>query len=76
MKGISFVNISPLCSKPTLKQYATLWTNITLLLLLSPPPQPKLSWNNVVDYAFLAEFNLLHDSCWDVRDCPWTRPAV
>ena len=30
----------------------------------------------MVDYAFLAEFDLLRDSRWDVRDCPWTRPAV
>ncbi|KAF8230523.1 hypothetical protein L208DRAFT_1281425, partial [Tricholoma matsutake] len=39
------------------------------------PPQPNLSWNDVVEYAFLADFDLLWENRQDVRDCPWTKPA-
>ena len=39
------------------------------------PPRPTLSWNDVVEYAFLADFDLLRDSRQDVRDRPWTKPA-
>jgi hypothetical protein len=34
-----------------------------------------LSWNDVVEYAFLADFDLLRDSRQDVRDRPWSKPA-
>jgi hypothetical protein len=43
-----------------------------------PPCQergPNLSWNHVVEYAFLADFDLLQDSCHDVHERPWTKPA-
>jgi hypothetical protein len=39
------------------------------------PPRANLSWNDVVEYAFLADFDLLRDSRDDVRDRPWTKPA-
>jgi hypothetical protein len=39
------------------------------------PPRLNLSWNDVVEYAFLADFDLLRDSRQDVRDRPWTKPA-
>ena len=39
------------------------------------PPRPNLSWNDVVEYAFLTDFDLLRDSRQDVHDCPWTKPA-
>ena len=39
------------------------------------PPHPTLSWNDVVEYVFLANFDLLQDSHQDVRDRPWTNPA-
>ena len=39
------------------------------------PPRPNLSWDDVVEYAFLADFDLLRDSRQDVRARPWTKPA-
>ena len=39
------------------------------------PPCPTLSWNDVVEYAFLANFDLLQDSRQDVHDRLWTNPA-
>lgn len=39
------------------------------------PPRPKLSWDQVVEYAFLADFDLLRDTREDVRERPWARPA-
>ncbi|KXN92082.1 hypothetical protein AN958_09785 [Leucoagaricus sp. SymC.cos] len=40
------------------------------------PPQPILTWNQVVQYAFLSEFDLLKDSCEDVWERPWAKPAA
>ena len=39
------------------------------------PPAPKLSWDKVVEYAFLADFDILRDSRQDVRERPWAQPA-
>jgi hypothetical protein len=39
------------------------------------PARPNLSWDDVVEYAFLADFDLLRDSRQDIRDRPWSRPA-
>ncbi|KAF8054767.1 hypothetical protein FPV67DRAFT_1681827 [Lyophyllum atratum] len=39
------------------------------------PPRPQLTWESVVEYAFLADFDLLRDSRQDIRDRPWSRPA-
>ncbi|KXN86496.1 hypothetical protein AN958_09968 [Leucoagaricus sp. SymC.cos] len=39
------------------------------------PPRPTLTWNRVVQYAFLSEFDLLRDSREDVRERPWAKPA-
>lgn len=42
---------------------------------MSPPCTP-LKWDQVVEYAFLADFNLLLD-CWqDVWEQPWAKPAA
>ena len=30
----------------------------------------------MVEYAFLADFDLLSDTREDVRQCPWARPAA
>jgi hypothetical protein len=38
------------------------------------PSQPKLSWDQVVEYAFLADFDLLRDTREDIRR-PWAQPA-
>ncbi|KXN89219.1 hypothetical protein AN958_05922 [Leucoagaricus sp. SymC.cos] len=51
-----------------LKQY-----NTTAAAMI--PPRPTLTWNRVVQYAFLSEFDLLRDSRKDVREHPWAKPA-
>ena len=35
------------------------------------PPAPKLTWKKVVEYAVLADFDLLRDVRQDVREKPW-----
>ncbi|KAJ7143092.1 hypothetical protein C8R43DRAFT_954234 [Mycena crocata] len=42
---------------------------------LLDPPMPQLSWEQVVEYAFLADFDILRDTRAEVRSRPWTRPA-
>jgi hypothetical protein len=39
------------------------------------PPMPQLTWEEVVEYAFLADFDILCDTRGEVRSQPWTRPA-
>src|ERR1700722_1773183 len=39
------------------------------------PPQPTLEWKDVINYAFLSEFDLLRGARQDVRTRPWARPA-
>jgi hypothetical protein len=39
------------------------------------PPMPRLSWEQVVEYAFLADFDILRDTRSEVQSKPWTRPA-
>ncbi|KAJ7797083.1 hypothetical protein B0H14DRAFT_2390128 [Mycena olivaceomarginata] len=39
------------------------------------PPMPRLTWEQVVEYAFLADFDILRDTRPDVQSKPWTRPA-
>lgn len=36
---------------------------------------PKSDLNYVVEYAFLADFDLLRESHQDICDCPWSKPA-
>ncbi|KAI6025410.1 hypothetical protein BKA83DRAFT_4492152 [Pisolithus microcarpus] len=40
------------------------------------PPRCQLHWDEVVEYAFLSEFDLLRDSRQDVSQQPWTTPAA
>jgi hypothetical protein len=40
------------------------------------PPRQELSWEEVVEYAFLADFDLLRDARQDIRDRPWSTPAA
>ncbi|KAG6809770.1 hypothetical protein H0H92_014809 [Tricholoma furcatifolium] len=40
------------------------------------PPRPPLTWDEVVDYAFLADFDLLRDCRQNVSERPWARPAA
>ena len=39
------------------------------------PPRPLLGWEEVVEYAFLADFDLLRDTRQDIRNRPWATPA-
>jgi hypothetical protein len=39
------------------------------------PPMPVLTWEEVVEYAFLADFDILRDTRAEVQSRPWTRPA-
>jgi hypothetical protein len=47
---------------------------LTAVYALSPP-HSHLSWNEVVEYAFLADFDLLHDTHQDTHERPWVMPA-
>ncbi|KAJ6450265.1 hypothetical protein C8R45DRAFT_1057216 [Mycena sanguinolenta] len=37
------------------------------------PPKPTLSWEEVVNYGFLAEFDILRDTADSIHSRPWTR---
>jgi hypothetical protein len=39
------------------------------------PPRMQLSWEQIVDYAFLADFNLLREGREDIRTEPWAQAA-
>lgn len=39
------------------------------------PPWPPLSWKEIAEYSFLAEFDLLRHSHTDVRQDRWAQPA-
>ena len=41
------------------------------------PPAPALDWKNVVNYAFVSEFDILRHaySRVDITSCPWILPA-
>ncbi|KAI0058310.1 hypothetical protein BV25DRAFT_1872035 [Artomyces pyxidatus] len=39
------------------------------------PPRPTIDWQEVVEYAFLADFDLLRNARQDVRPKPWATPA-
>ena len=47
--------------------------NATALAL--NPPWPALKWDEVVEYAFLSDFDLLHDAHQDIQHLPWATPA-
>ncbi|KAF8217912.1 hypothetical protein K438DRAFT_1901011 [Mycena galopus ATCC 62051] len=39
------------------------------------PPRNELSWEQIVDYAFLADFDLLREGREDIWSEPWAQPA-
>ena len=41
----------------------------------APIGRPSLTWKEIVDYGFLAEFNLLRHSRDDVCEHTWAKPA-
>ncbi|KAJ7032249.1 hypothetical protein C8F04DRAFT_1211224 [Mycena alexandri] len=46
----------------------------TAAAALSPPRTP-LTWDQIVDYAFLSDFDLLREGREDIRDEPWAQPG-
>ncbi|KAJ7044323.1 hypothetical protein C8F04DRAFT_1027413 [Mycena alexandri] len=46
----------------------------TAAAALSPPRTP-LTWDQIVDYAFLADFDLLREGREDIREEPWAQPG-
>jgi hypothetical protein len=40
------------------------------------PPRPQMSWEAVSHINFLEEFHLLHNTRNDIREKPWSQPAV
>jgi hypothetical protein len=40
------------------------------------PVRQELTWEEVVEYAFLADFDLLRDARQDIRSRPWATPAA
>ncbi|KAJ7473405.1 hypothetical protein FB451DRAFT_1035558 [Mycena latifolia] len=47
--------------------------NTAAMLLV--PPMAQLTWEQVVDYAFLADFDILRDTRAEIQSRPWMRPA-
>ena len=39
------------------------------------PPRPTLQWDEVVEYAFLSDFDLLRDARQEIQHRPWATPA-
>lgn len=39
------------------------------------PAAPQLSWDDIVNYAFLADFDILRCARQDVREKPWANPT-
>ena len=39
------------------------------------PPRSTLDWDQVVEYTFLADFDLLRDTWQDIRSRLWATPA-
>ncbi|KAJ7866792.1 hypothetical protein B0H14DRAFT_2347310, partial [Mycena olivaceomarginata] len=39
------------------------------------PPMPSITWEQVVEYAFLADFVILRDTRAEIQSKPWMRPA-
>jgi hypothetical protein len=54
--------------KAAIKQYNTA-ANVML------PPRINLLWEQVVDYTFLTDFDLLCEGRQDIRQEPWALPA-
>lgn len=42
---------------------------------LLPTPRRQLDWKEVVEYAFLADFDLLRDTRQDISNRLWATPA-
>ncbi|KAG2128012.1 hypothetical protein DEU56DRAFT_872749 [Suillus clintonianus] len=40
------------------------------------PGRAPIEWSKVTHYNFLDEFSLLRETCQDIREHPWTKPAI
>jgi hypothetical protein len=43
--------------------------------IMLSPPRTQLSWEQIIDYAFLADFDLLQEGREDICTEPWAQPA-
>ncbi|KAJ7109537.1 hypothetical protein C8R43DRAFT_1091755 [Mycena crocata] len=43
--------------------------------ILLSPPMPELTWEQVVEYTFLADFDILQDTRAEIQSRPWTHPS-
>ncbi|KAJ7839237.1 hypothetical protein B0H14DRAFT_2588088 [Mycena olivaceomarginata] len=43
--------------------------------IVMEPPMAQLTWEQVVEYTFLADFDILRDTRAEVQAKPWTRPS-
>jgi len=56
---------------------AAIWTALTQYNAAAKAlGRRMLEFNEVVEYAFLADFNLLRDTRQDISMCPWASPAA
>ena len=39
------------------------------------PPHQQLEWKDVIEYAFLADFDLLRNARQDISHRPWATPT-
>ncbi|KAJ6477237.1 hypothetical protein DFH09DRAFT_952052 [Mycena vulgaris] len=53
----------------------TALTNYNAAAARMSPPRESLDWEQVVDYAFLSDFDLLRDGHEDIRDEAWAKPS-
>jgi hypothetical protein len=40
------------------------------------PPRPSLEWKQVIEYTFLADFDLFRDTNRSILDKPWSNPIA
>ncbi|KAJ7751123.1 hypothetical protein B0H16DRAFT_1254500, partial [Mycena metata] len=50
-------------------------TRYNLAAIAMEPPVPTLTWDEVVEYVFLADFEFLRATDGELNGRPWTRPA-
>ncbi|KAI6020395.1 hypothetical protein BKA83DRAFT_4495156 [Pisolithus microcarpus] len=53
-----------------------LWKHIAKALQSRSAAIKMLRWEQVVEYAFLADFDLLRDTREDISQCPWAHPTA
>ncbi|KAI5986552.1 hypothetical protein EDC04DRAFT_2873517 [Pisolithus marmoratus] len=53
-----------------------LWKHIAKALQTHSAAIKTLQWEQVVEYAFLADFDLLQYMCEDISQCPWAHPTA